>query len=579
MRYTPDNITTLKKGEIFVFGSNLFGIHLNGAAKLAVSKFGAVEGQGVGLQGQSYAIPTMLGCIVSYVNDFIVFAAKHQELTFLVTRIGCGTASYTDRHIAPLFREALKLPNVVLPKQFVDVLQGPQEGALALGFPGDTGVPSLPFVEADLEEYIYRLSDYCPMLSSTSHFLNDMRRYAVDRARIEQKVMTELEQNGVKWPEETILLRVDEIRYAAALGNVIAAFLSILRGIPGEYMSAELLDEMLAGVSHVDADGFCVIRDEALRRLENIREGLRDLSWGFIVNEVASIFNDAQFRLQGTQATWLINMSRNSAEMAKHVRAVNTQRVRTEFAGILLDAFAMVIRYAERRIPDSKGSLSLQVHRLWMIIDRDANEIAERVKSLNVVLLPGLPNDNGPKLGGDEPKALGAPAPGKDEISLWIEQCYQEVQVKRRKSDEHLYKCERLVTPENCEALVRYLIDQQYLENDREQILLFIARVTGRWIKEKEADWKQASKERIRWHSRSCLELMSLYRALAVGNISARELKDFFVRIFDDATFELPDSIPSASYRLDRSPTKYEGLVPSPSFQKQVCEIVGIKYH
>ncbi len=57
--FTPGKITSLKENEIFVFGSNLKGVHAGGAARMAVTHFGAVMGQGVGLQGQSYAIPTM----------------------------------------------------------------------------------------------------------------------------------------------------------------------------------------------------------------------------------------------------------------------------------------------------------------------------------------------------------------------------------------------------------------------------------------------------------------------------------------------------------------------------------------
>ena len=120
-RITPDNITTLKGNEIFVFGSNLAGMHAGGAARVAANKFGAVMGQGVGLQGQSYAIPTMQGgveTIAPYVDEFIKFADCHPELTFLVTRIGCGIAGFTDKEIAPLFMRAINLPNVYLPKEF-----------------------------------------------------------------------------------------------------------------------------------------------------------------------------------------------------------------------------------------------------------------------------------------------------------------------------------------------------------------------------------------------------------------------------------------------------------------------------
>ena len=121
-RYTPDFITELEPNEIFVFGSNLDGLHAGGAARLAVQKFGAVWGQGVGLQGQSYAIPTMQGgveTIKPYVDQFIDFAKVHPELTFLVTRIGCGIAGFQDKVIAPLFADAITVPNIILPRQWV----------------------------------------------------------------------------------------------------------------------------------------------------------------------------------------------------------------------------------------------------------------------------------------------------------------------------------------------------------------------------------------------------------------------------------------------------------------------------
>lgn len=126
LRYTPENITSLDRDEIFVFGSNLQGLHHGGAARVAHERFGAIMGQGVGLQGQSYAIPTMQGgveTIKPYVDDFIELAREWDQTTFLVTRIGCGIAGFTDEQIAPLFEEALKLYNVVLPKSFVDVIR------------------------------------------------------------------------------------------------------------------------------------------------------------------------------------------------------------------------------------------------------------------------------------------------------------------------------------------------------------------------------------------------------------------------------------------------------------------------
>ena len=97
-RITPDNITSLQPHEVFVFGSNLSGIHGAGAAKIAVDKFGARWGQPVGIQGKTYAIPTKsegitrtltLKEIEPYVNEFIMYAVYHVGNTFLTTEIGC----------------------------------------------------------------------------------------------------------------------------------------------------------------------------------------------------------------------------------------------------------------------------------------------------------------------------------------------------------------------------------------------------------------------------------------------------------------------------------------------------------
>ena len=123
--YTPERIIELKSNEIFVFGSNLAGAHGGGAARLAYNCFGAIWGQGVGLQGKSYAIPTMQGgveTIKPYVDEFIEFTTNHPEYKFLVTRIGCGIAGFTADEIAPLFMKAIDLENVILPQDFVEVL-------------------------------------------------------------------------------------------------------------------------------------------------------------------------------------------------------------------------------------------------------------------------------------------------------------------------------------------------------------------------------------------------------------------------------------------------------------------------
>lgn len=124
-RITPGYITELKDNEIFVFGSNLDGNHGGGAALTAYERFGAIWGQGNGLQGRSYGIPTMHGGvdeIKPYVDEFIDFAIAHPELRFLVTRVGCGIAGFRDTEIAPLFSRARDVINICLPDSFWKVL-------------------------------------------------------------------------------------------------------------------------------------------------------------------------------------------------------------------------------------------------------------------------------------------------------------------------------------------------------------------------------------------------------------------------------------------------------------------------
>lgn len=124
--FTLERISELRPDEVFVFGSNREGLHGGGAAYVAFKQFGAVMGCGVGLRGQSYAIPTMQGgveTIKPYVDEFVAFASAHPELFFYVTRIGCGIAGFRDKEIAPLFKEALGLENVCLPETFVKVLK------------------------------------------------------------------------------------------------------------------------------------------------------------------------------------------------------------------------------------------------------------------------------------------------------------------------------------------------------------------------------------------------------------------------------------------------------------------------
>ena len=126
MNVTPELIEELKQNEIFVFGSNLAGRHNGGAARTARKKFGAIQGQGVGLQGQSYAIPTMHGGVEDiqpYVDEFINFAKINNNLHFYVTKIGCGIAGFKIEEIAPLFSKCIDMDNASLPIEFINYIK------------------------------------------------------------------------------------------------------------------------------------------------------------------------------------------------------------------------------------------------------------------------------------------------------------------------------------------------------------------------------------------------------------------------------------------------------------------------
>jgi len=126
MKYTPEIITGLNQNQVFVFGSNLAGKHNGGGARVALEKFGAIYGQAFGIQGQSYAIPTLgfnfekisLEEIRLYIDLFFNYAFNHPQYEFLVTKIGCGIAGYDILEIAPLLLNPFK--NIILPKEFVE---------------------------------------------------------------------------------------------------------------------------------------------------------------------------------------------------------------------------------------------------------------------------------------------------------------------------------------------------------------------------------------------------------------------------------------------------------------------------
>ena len=147
--------------QIFVFGSNLAGIHGLGSAKEAVlhhgaeyiknvtARFGVIGKNGFGLQGNSFAIPTKdqfirtmpLFRIKPYVKRFIMFAEAHPEMQFNVVNIGCRNAGYTPKQIAPMFSDAIQLNNVKLSDDFISVLTTPEERhTYSLYYDGDCEV-------------------------------------------------------------------------------------------------------------------------------------------------------------------------------------------------------------------------------------------------------------------------------------------------------------------------------------------------------------------------------------------------------------------------------------------------------
>ncbi len=114
-RTTPDMITELADDEVFVFGSNASGAHGGGAALIAHRMFGAEMGVGEGLTGRTYALPTMegAGAFQAAAERFITFARENPDLTFLLTKVGCGIAGYAEDEVRPWFADTP--PNVVKP--------------------------------------------------------------------------------------------------------------------------------------------------------------------------------------------------------------------------------------------------------------------------------------------------------------------------------------------------------------------------------------------------------------------------------------------------------------------------------
>jgi hypothetical protein len=129
-KVTPENISSLADNEVFVFGSNKVGRHGAGAARLALDKFGAVYGQGEGLQGQSYGFVTLnkylgkvsLRTIKSQFNKLFECAKENPDKVFLVTKVGCGLAGYEEQDIVDQLPEYEDIPeNIALPQEWINL--------------------------------------------------------------------------------------------------------------------------------------------------------------------------------------------------------------------------------------------------------------------------------------------------------------------------------------------------------------------------------------------------------------------------------------------------------------------------
>lgn len=148
-RFSPDRVERLSNCEIFVFGSNIEGEHMGGAARFAYEKFGAEWGVGDGLTRQCYAIPTMHGGLEDirpYAEKFIAYAKAHPMNRFLLTRVGCGIAGFKDSDMAQLFEDVLDIPNIAYPRQWLPYMTIDY----TLGLKTPRGKEAAPLVVSDI---------------------------------------------------------------------------------------------------------------------------------------------------------------------------------------------------------------------------------------------------------------------------------------------------------------------------------------------------------------------------------------------------------------------------------------------
>lgn len=182
-KFTPDRVESLSQCEIFVFGSNLEGQHMGGAARMAYERFGAEWGVGDGPTGRCYAIPTMHGGLKDirpYAEKFIAYAKEHPKNRFLLTRVGCGIAGFKDDDMAQLFEDALDVPNITCPREWLPSMAI----GITLGLKIPRGKETAPLVVSDevlkslCNKHIYEIG------AGVDNFLPDIKiRYVSDNKK------------------------------------------------------------------------------------------------------------------------------------------------------------------------------------------------------------------------------------------------------------------------------------------------------------------------------------------------------------------------------------------------------------
>ena len=182
-RFTPDRVERLSNCEMFVFGSNIEGEHIGGAARFACEKFGAEWGVGDGPTGQCYAIPTMHGGLEDirpYAEKFIAYAKAHPMNRFLLTRVGCGIAGFKDSDMAQLFEDVLDIPNIAYPRQWLPYMTIDY----TLGLKTPRGKEAAPLVISDIvlkrlcEQHLYEIG------AGIDHYLTNIKvRYVSENKK------------------------------------------------------------------------------------------------------------------------------------------------------------------------------------------------------------------------------------------------------------------------------------------------------------------------------------------------------------------------------------------------------------